>query len=161
VPLDSTFALDAESGLVRAPASMQLAEVEQRLNVAGRTLALATLGTGTVETHVGRGMPGARPPHEDPVAQRLAGFGAVLKNGVPLRVRVTPRRATGPDSSALFVGAGGRAGRLEHAVLPAPERGHRAARALPFSGETAAPASDAESAAFERILLALAEPSAK
>jgi hypothetical protein len=100
-------------------------------------------------------MPGAREPHEDPVAQRLAGFGARLPSGELFTVRVAPRRATGPDASALFVGAGGRVGRLEHAVLPAPSLDAPPARALPFSGDTAPPVSAGEQAAFERILAAL------
>jgi alkyldihydroxyacetonephosphate synthase len=154
--LESTFALDAASGLVRAPGTMPLAEVERELSARGRTLGLSTLASNTVDEHVARGMPGAREPLEDPVAQRLAGFGATLPNGELLSVRVTPRRATGPDSSALFVGALGRVGRLEHAVLPAPERNAPKARRLAFDGDVAPPVTPAEARAFERILSALA-----
>lgn len=152
---DATYALDVESGLVRAPGEMPLAEVERRLAAEGRTLALTPAGSGTVDEHVARGLPGTRPAHEDPVAQRLAGFGATLPNGEVLRLRVAPRRATGPDASALFLGAGGRVGRLRYAVLPALPRDAGRARALPFEGATSPPVSPEEDAAFERILAAL------
>jgi alkyldihydroxyacetonephosphate synthase len=152
--LDSTYALDAESGLVRAPGAMPLAALERELNAAGRTLGLTAVAPITVDEYVARGMPGAREPLEDPVAPRLAGFGASLPNGEVLSVRVTPRRATGPDSSALFVGAAGRVGRVKHAVLPAPERHVPEARRLEFDGEIAPAVTPAEEHAFERILAA-------
>jgi alkyldihydroxyacetonephosphate synthase len=157
-PLSSTYALDAESGLVRAPGSMLLGELEERLATEGRTLGLASVGTASVEEHVGSGLPGARPPHEDPVAQRLAGFGATLPSGESLDVRVAPRRATGPDGAALFVGARGKAGRIEHATLPAPLRSASPARTLSFDDDVAPPVDPAEAAAFERILASLRHP---
>jgi alkyldihydroxyacetonephosphate synthase len=155
-PLESSYALDAESGLVRAPGRMSLEELERRLAAEGRTLGLASFGASSVDEHIGRGLPGARPPHEDPVAQRLAGLGATLPNGETLEVRVAPRRATGPDATALFVGTRGDAGRIEHAVLPAPLRGVSSARPLSFAGDIAPPVTPAEASAFARILAALA-----
>jgi alkyldihydroxyacetonephosphate synthase len=151
-PSDSTYALDAESGLVRAPGSMPLAELEHRLVAAGRTLALDAPSALTVSEHVAAGFPGAREPLLDPVAPRLAGLGATLPGGGALTVRVAPRRATGPDASALFAGAAGRAGTLTHAVLPAPLRSAARARALPFSGDTSSAPSAAEESAFARVL---------
>jgi hypothetical protein len=68
---------------------------------------------------------------------------------------VAPRRATGPDASALFVGAGGRVGGIEHAVLPAGLRNASPARGLAFVGDTDPPVDPAENAAFERIVAAL------
>lgn len=156
-PSDSSYALDAESGLVRAPGSMPLVEVERRLAAEGRSLGLARVDPVDVAEHVGRGLSGAREPRLDPVAQRLAGLGATLPGGTALTLRVAPRRATGPDASALFVGAGGRAGRIQHAVLPALPKGAPVARELPFSGELSPPVTSAERAAFERVLAALAE----
>jgi alkyldihydroxyacetonephosphate synthase len=158
MPVEATYSLDAESGLVRAPGQMPLEELEQRLAAEGRTLGLARFEASSVEEHVGRGLPGARPPHEDPVAQRLAGFGATLPSGETLHVRVAPRRATGPDATALYVGTAGQSGRIQHAVLPAPLRSASLARALPFVGDTAPPVSPAEATAFARILAALARP---
>lgn len=154
-PSDGSYELDAESGLVRAPGSMRLAEVERRLAVEGRTLGLELGGDLDVAEHVARGMPGAREPRLDPVAQRVAGLGATLPEGEALTLRVAPRRATGPDTSALFIGAGGRAGRVDYAVLPAPLRSAPRARELSYEGERAPPVSAAEQAAFQRVLAQL------
>jgi alkyldihydroxyacetonephosphate synthase len=154
-PADASFELDAESGVVRAPGSMPLAEVERRLALSGRTLGLDGAGAFDVAEHVALGLPGTRAPLLDPVAPRLAGFGATLPSGERLTVRVAPRRATGPDAAALFVGAAGRVGPIEHAVLPAPTASARPARALPFSDDASPPVGAAEEAAFERILDAL------
>jgi alkyldihydroxyacetonephosphate synthase len=157
-PMESTYALDGESGLVRAPGEMSLEELEQRLVAEGRTLGLARFEASTVDDHVARGLPGSRPPHEDPVAQRLAGFGATLPSGETLHVPVAPRRATGPDATALYVGTGGRSGRILHAVLPAPLRSASPARALSFTGDTAPPVTPGEATAFAHLLAAFAHP---
>jgi alkyldihydroxyacetonephosphate synthase len=153
--VESAYALDAESGLVRAPGSMPLAEVERLLSAEGRTLGLERVGTLDVAEHVARGLPQVRDPLLDPVAPRLAGFAATLPRGERLTVRVAPRRATGPDAAALFVGAAGRAGRIDHAVLPAPARTASPARPLAFSGDRAPPVTPGEQAAFDRILAEL------
>jgi hypothetical protein len=137
---------------------MPLADVLERLRARGRTLAddVAAPPAMDVATFVARGFPGAPDPLLDPVGQRLAGLAGVLHGGVRVAVRPSPRRATGPDLGALFVGASERHGRVEHAVLPAPRSGDRVARPLPFSGERTPPVSDGEQAAFERLASVLA-----
>lgn len=153
--IDSSFHHDAHSALVRLPGSMSLAEAERRLDAEGRTLALSSIPELDVNTWIGLGMPGVRDPYLDPVEQRLAGFAATLSNGAALAVRPMPRRATGPDLSALFVGAECRAGRIEHAWVRAHPQQVAPARALPFAGDRTPPLGAAETTAFEAVLSAL------
>jgi len=131
---------------------MPLAEAERRLEAEGRTLGLSSLPELDVNAWLAAGMPGAPDPYLDPVEQRLAGFGAVLANGTPLTVRPVPRRATGPDLSALFVGTDGRAGRIAHAWLRAHPRGSERARSLPYPGDRSPPVNDAEQRAFDAAI---------
>ncbi len=154
-PLDSSFLLDEESALVRAPGGMSLDEVERRLAAVHRTLGLERSGGLDVARFVAQGLPGTRDPFSDPVAQRVAGFGALLPGGQPLSLRPAPRRATGPDPSALFVGAGARIGSVEHAWLPAAQLGAPKARALPYAAERAPAVTAGEADACERIVGAL------
>jgi alkyldihydroxyacetonephosphate synthase len=153
--IDSSFQHDAHSALVRLPGSMSLAEAERRLDAEGRTLALSSVADLDVNTWIARGMPGLRDPYLDPVEQRLAGFAATLSNGTPLLVRPMPRRATGPDLSALFVGAQARAGRIEHAWVRAHSQHVAPARPLPFAGDRTPPVSAGEATAFDAVLSAL------
>jgi alkyldihydroxyacetonephosphate synthase len=152
---DSRFHHDTLSGLARVPGSMSLVEAERRLDAEGRTLALASLPDLDVATWIARGMPGMRDAYLDPVEQRLAGFAATLTNGIPLCVRPIPRRATGPDLSALFVGANGRAGRIEHAWLRVHAKNVEPARPLAFAGDRSPPLSAGEADAFAAVLAGL------
>jgi len=147
--------IDEESGLVRASAATTIGELERHLRMAGRTLALEAPSDMPLSRLVELGLPGTRDPLEDPVEQRLAGLSARLSSGECLKLRPAPRRATGPDLTALFAGAEGRIGALEHAVLPAPKLDRQPSRSLPFSGERAPAVSDAESAAFEAVVAAV------
>jgi FAD/FMN-containing dehydrogenase len=148
------FAVDEESELVQAPGSLGLSEIERRLRSLGRTLGLVGVPDMDLARFVALGMPGTRDHLADPVDQRLAGLVATLPSGERVVQRATPRRATGPDLAALFVGAEERVGRVESAVFPARRLDARPARALSFRGETGAPVSPAESAAFERVVRA-------
>jgi len=150
----AAVSVDEESGLVRAPGATSIGEIERYLRTAGRTLALEAPSEMPLSRLVELGLPGTRDPLEDPVEQRLAGLSARMPSGARLRLRPAPRRATGPDLSALFVGAAGRVGTLEHAVLPAPRLARQPSRSLPFSGERAPAVSDAESAVFETLVAA-------
>jgi alkyldihydroxyacetonephosphate synthase len=100
-------------------------------------------------------MPGAPDPWLDPVAQTLSGFVARMNDGAELVVRPAPRRAVGPDLSALFVGTGERVGRIEQATLRVERRDAPRARSLPFAGERNPPLSAEESSAWERIVSTL------
>jgi alkyldihydroxyacetonephosphate synthase len=147
-----SFAVDEESGLVQAAGSLGLSDIERRLRTVGRTLALARVPDMDLARFVALGMPGARDHLEDPVDQRLAGLMATLSSGERVVQRATPRRATGPDLAALFVGAEERVGRVETAVLPAPRLDAPPARVLPFRGETGAAMSPGEARAFESVV---------
>jgi len=151
----AAVSIDDESGLVRAPGAINIGELERFLRAAGRTLALEAPSEIPLSRLVELGLPGARDSLEDPVEQRLAGLTARLSSGERLELRPAPRRATGPDLSALFVGASGRVGTVEHAVMPAPKLGCQPSRSLPFSGERAPAVNGAETAAFEAVVAAV------
>jgi alkyldihydroxyacetonephosphate synthase len=146
--------LDALSGLVRLRGNVRLDDAERALSEQGLTLGLEPLPAADVDTWIGSGMPGLPDPWLDPVEQRLAGFEAVLGSGARLELRPAPRRATGPDLSALFVGAASRVGRVESAWLRARPKLAPRARALGFSGERNPEPSEAERRAFDAVVRA-------
>jgi len=147
------WTVDPVSGLAKAPGKMKVAQVERALEAEGRTLALDGPPPDIdVNTFVAHGMRELGDPLSDPVDQRLAGFAATTTAEVELEVRPAPRRATGPDLSALFVGAAGRVGRIDHAWLRAHSRRSPPVRPLPHpSGLDSAPTS-AERVAFDAVL---------
>jgi alkyldihydroxyacetonephosphate synthase len=133
LPGDATpgWTVDPVSGLARAPGTMTMSHVERALTAEGRTLGLTGPAPELdVNEFIAQGMPGMPDAFEDPVAQRLAGFAARTHSGLELNVRPAPRRATGPDLSALLVGARGRFGVVAEAWLPAISQKARPARAL-------------------------------
>jgi alkyldihydroxyacetonephosphate synthase len=122
--------IDGTSLLVRAGGDVDMAALEEQLGKAGLTLDVGIEGSGsTVGDWLARGAPGARDRWLDPVDQLLAGLEATLVDGRRLRIHPAPRRAVGPDLSALFVGADGRFGRIDTAWL----RVHRREIARPES----------------------------
>ena len=127
--------IDRESLLVRAGGDVDMAALEAQLRSAGLTLDVGVDGPGSsVGDWLARGAPGARDRWLDPADQLLAGLEATLVDGRRLRIRPAPRRAVGPDLSALFVGAGGRFGRIDCGMASRTSaRGHA-------SREHAAPA---------------------
>ena len=132
---------------------MSVRHVERALGAEGRTLSLeGPLPDLDVNEFVARGMPGLPDPFEDPVEQRLAGFGARSEGGAELVVRPAPRRATGPDLSALFVGAMSRVGRIEHAWLRARSRRAAPARRLVSRIDARPPVTSDESTAFDAVV---------
>jgi len=144
--------VDVTSGLARAPGDMPLSLVERALDAEGRTLGLEGPPPDLdVNGYVARGLPGLPDAFEDPVDQRVAGLGARTPGGIELAVRPAPRRATGPALSALFVGAEGRFGRVEHAWLRARSRAADPARQLAFRGDPAPPLTSGEASALEAL----------
>jgi alkyldihydroxyacetonephosphate synthase len=141
--------VDPVSGLARAAGDMPLAHVERALAAEGRTLGLVgAVPELDVNDFVAHGMPGMGDSFEDPVDQRLAGFTARTHAGVELVVAPAPRRATGPDLSALFVGALSAVGSVRHAWLRARSLRARPARRLATRVDPAPPLSKPESDAF-------------
>lgn len=148
------FELDTVSGLVRLHGEVHLDRAEQALGERGLTLGFDPAPYGNVNAWIGAGMPGLPDAYDDPVEQRLAGFCAVLASGARVRHVPAPRRATGPDLGALFVGAEGRVGRVEHAWLRARPLGDTGARALPYSAERSPSVDAAEARAFDAVVAA-------
>jgi alkyldihydroxyacetonephosphate synthase len=115
--------VDRESLLVGVDGGEDWASVEGRLRRDGLTLDVEDgAAPGTVAHWLASGAPGTRDRWLDPVDQTVSGLEATLENGLSLRLRPAPRRAAGPDLTALFVGARGRFGRIDRAWL----RVHRA-----------------------------------
>lgn len=128
--------IDELSLLSRAPGEMRLAEIERELGRRGLTLGL----TGsldmrmTVREWLARGAPCSRDLWEDPVDILVAGLAAELPSGARLEIRPAPRRAVGPDLTALFVGAGERYGKVLDATLRVYRKGGQPARACDYYG---------------------------
>ena len=152
--------VDPLSGLARAAGTMPVSHVERALAAEGRTLGLTgALPDLDVNDFVAQGMPGMGDPFEDPVDQRLAGFTARTHAGVELAVAPAPRRATGPDLSALFVGALAAVGTVRHAWLRARSLRATPARPLPSRVDPAPPLTPPESDAFIALVRELEKTS--
>ena len=109
--------LDRESLLACIEGTTDLATAERLLNDAGLTLDARLPSSTTLADWLAQGAPGSRDPWLDPADQLLAGLDATLADGRVLGVRPAPRRAVGPDLTALFVGAHGRFGRIDRAWM--------------------------------------------
>jgi alkyldihydroxyacetonephosphate synthase len=145
--------------LCRLPGSLTLAAAEAWLSQQGHTLgieadALASRCDLSVNDWIAEGLVGLRTRYADPVGVRLSGFTARLRNGRRITLPAAPRRAVGPDLSALFAGAGGDFGSIESATLGAPPA---AAHAPPLSAfsRSEPPLNDGELAALARLRRAL------
>jgi alkyldihydroxyacetonephosphate synthase len=118
----SDITVDHASLLVDAPGTATLAAVEEVLRAHGFTLGLfldrAPLEMSVAEW-LARGAPGAPSSFADPADHLVAGLEARLPNGKVLVVRPSPRRAVGPDLTALAIGTGDRVARVERAWLRA------------------------------------------
>ncbi len=145
-----------EDCLITARGAARLAEVEAEVARRGLSLGLApdTDLSVSVADWLARGAPGARDAYSDPVEQRLAGFVARLPSGEQLGVRPAPRRAVGPDLSALLLGMNGQCLQLEQATLTAHPRGQRS-RDLPFAGPRDPAVSAEERALVDRVARAV------
>ncbi len=151
-PQPATITLDGKSLLARAPASAKLAEVELAAHDLGASLRLApALLDLTVGAWLDAGCPGAVDPFDDPVDHALAGLDARLGDGRVLSIRPTPRRAVGPDPTALIVGARGRFATPLSATL----RVHRNGAPSVKSGATAIDRSAPITTGEQRLLDAI------
>ena len=120
--------LDRASLLVHASADVRVSELEAYLRERGLTLDLAEPFEGTVKTWLESGAPGARSAWLDPADHLVAGFAATIRaTSASFALRPAPRRATGPDLTALVLGLEGRMLALEAAWL----RVHRVADPRP------------------------------
>lgn len=150
-------AIDDVSLTATLPGDMPLSVAEAALAERGLTLALdpAPPPDARVAAWVAAGLPGTRSPWSDPVTQGLSGLEARIgERG--LSIRAAPRRAVGPDLTALFVGAGERVGTVESATVLVQRQGAPAARALPFARSEPA-LSPSEDAVFARVARVMRE----
>ncbi len=156
-PAEHAWHVDAVSGLARAPGGMALAHVERALSAEGYTLGLEGASPDLdVNGFIARGMPGMPDGFADPVAQRLAGLSARSHAGAELVLGPAPRRATGPDLSALFVGADARVGEVTHAWLGVRAESDAPARALPATIPRTPSVTSGEARAFDALVRELA-----
>ena len=152
-------AVDEHSLLATFDGGTRVADAERTLRERGLTLALdGSPSDATVGAWIGQGMPGASNRWLDPVDQHIAGFSARLKTGADLVVRPSPRRAVGPDLSALFHGTSGAIGDVTSATLRIRRASTSAARELPFAGERDPSLSEGERVAWQRAIDALTKP---
>lgn len=144
--------LDGESLLACVEGTTDLAEAERLLASQGLTLDVRLPSPSpTIAEWLSRGAPGARDRWLDPVDQLVAGLDATLADGRSLSIRPAPRRAVGPDLTALFLGAHGRLGRIERAWLRVHRRGVARPTAPPFGGERDPAPNAGERALWEAI----------
>jgi alkyldihydroxyacetonephosphate synthase len=141
--------IDAVSGIATFEADALLSEIETEAQAKGLTLGLVgSVPALTLGAFIDAGLPGLPDPFADPVRGNVCG----LEGRGPVasfRLLPAPRRATGPNLSALCVGAGGQIARVERASLALVGKdaigpGAPAATPSPLSG--------AESAAWRRVV---------
>jgi alkyldihydroxyacetonephosphate synthase len=155
--LRSPLHVDHESLLACVEGSLELAAIERLLASERVTLGLdeAPAPGVTLAEWLSHGAPGARDRWLDPVDQLLAGLDATLVDGTPLRIRPAPRRAVGPDLTALFVGARGRFGRIERAWMRVHASGVARPTAPPLRLDRDPPVSDGEQKLLDAIARSL------
>jgi alkyldihydroxyacetonephosphate synthase len=153
----ATPALDRESLLACIEGTTAIGDAERRLNDEGLTLD-ATFPSPdlSLADWLARGAPGNRDRWLDPVDQLLAGLDATLAGDRILSVRPAPRRAVGPDLTALLVGAGDRFGRIDRAWMRVHRRRERRPEAPPFAWDREPSLSTGEQALLDAIARALA-----
>ena len=160
--------IDAQSLLVGVPADKTLDAVETALAARGFTLGVALDAAGPRHASTGspgavsvgdwlaNGAPGAASVFSDPADHLVAGLDATLPDGKKLEVRPGPRRAVGPDLTALVLGTQRRLASVDHVWLRIHRRdARRPAMALPAGVDLDPPVSDAESKLVDAIEAAL------
>jgi len=152
--MTAPIAIDVASLLVEVTADQGLDALETELAARGFTLgvALADAGDGiAVGDWLAKGAPGARSLFADPADHLLAGLEATLISGDRLEVRPGPRRAVGPDLTALLVGAQRRFGSIDRAWLRIHRRDARRP-SLPLPGaDLDPPLTEAETLLLDAI----------
>jgi alkyldihydroxyacetonephosphate synthase len=149
--------LDRASLLACIQGGTDLATAERQLADVGLTLgvALPFPSSTPLSEWLALGAPGARDRWLDPTDQLLAGLDATLADGRALSIRPAPRRAVGPDLTALFVGGKGRFGRIERAWMRVHPRETQRPTAPPFRLDRDPLPSDGERTLLDAIARSL------
>ena len=144
--------VDRDSLLASIDGTRKVDDAERELRAQGLTFdASLPSPASTLAEWLARGAPGARDRWLDPVDQLLAGLDATLKDGRKIAIRPAPRRAVGPDLTALFVGAGERFGRVDRAWMRVHPLGGTRPTAPAFACDRDPPLSAGESALLDAI----------
>jgi len=122
-PKGPRISLDVASLSITADGDVAVGEVERFAEGQGLKLHFAeSCRALPVAEWVGQGLPGSLDFWRDPVIQPLSGLSARLASGQQVHIKSVPRRATGPDLRALFVGVHGQIGDVERATLQLSKR---------------------------------------
>ena len=152
--MSTPIVIDPVSLLVEVSAAMTLDALETELAARGFTLGVA-LGDAGPASAVGdwlaQGAPGAPSVFADPADHLLAGLEGTLLSGDKLEVRPGPRRAVGPDLTALLVGTHRRFGHIDRAWLRIHRRdARRPSLPLP-AGDLDPPVTEGEARLLDAI----------
>jgi alkyldihydroxyacetonephosphate synthase len=116
--MSTEIGIDPISLLVSVSASKTLGSLETELSARGFTLGVTIEnGDDTVGDWLAKGAPGAASVFADPADHVVAGLEATLPDGKRLEIRPGPRRAVGPDLTALVIGTHRRLATVDHAWL--------------------------------------------
>ncbi|MGH7294485.1 MAG: hypothetical protein ACRELB_06120, partial [Polyangiaceae bacterium] len=150
-PSRSVAGIDRESLLACIDGSVDLATAEKRLNDDGLTLGVEVPSPSpALADWLATGAPGSRDRWLDPADQLLAGLDASLPGDRQLVIRPAPRRAVGPDLTALLVGAHDRFGRVDRAWMRVHKR-DVTRPATAFDHDRDPPVSSGEAALLDAI----------
>lgn len=151
-----TLEIDRHSMLVNVPGAVTMLQLETALRAEQLTLGVTLANPALpIGEWLAAGAPGAPTHFDDPADHLVAGLCATLTNGQRLEIRPGPRRAVGPDLSALVLGAGERFATVDTAWLRVHRLGEER-RLVPFDAPNA-PLNEGESALLDAIARALAE----
>jgi FAD/FMN-containing dehydrogenase len=151
-----TLEIDRLSMLVNVPGAVTILQLENALRTEKLTLGISLQDPSiSIAEWLARGAPGAASQFDDPADHLVAGFTVTLVNGRRLEIHPSPRRAVGPDLTALVMGANERFATVETAWLRVHDLGADRVRE-PFS-VLDAPLNEGETALLDAIARALAE----
>jgi alkyldihydroxyacetonephosphate synthase len=116
-PLEPVPGIDVISGIATFPAATPLPEIEAAAQRHGLSLGLSgPVPSQLLGRFIAEGLPGAPDPFLDPVRGYVCGLEARGASAA-FRLLPAPRRATGPDLSALCLGARDEIARAERVSL--------------------------------------------